>query len=324
MSKEALILALKVIASTAVLTYLFSVLSIKYLKVLTSKTKPELSDIQTYREGTPNTGGISFLSSFLITAFIFIPLNLTAKYILFSTFIFAVIGLIDDLAKINTDNGDGLSAKQKAILQFVAAFIVATVGDRLSLTNIGLSFLYKEGMGWAAIRIFLTTFYIAYFVNAFNISDGLDGLLGSITIPIIILMFMILLSIPNHTTVMMLGVGIISGLLVFMYFNSHPASYFMGDCGSMGLGAFMSIMALNLNIVPIFLVATLMLSIELFSSLIQIVSIRKFKRKVFEIAPIHHMYQKRGIRETSIVSQFARYSAIFSIIAFFLYAISKF
>jgi phospho-N-acetylmuramoyl-pentapeptide-transferase len=288
---------------------------------MTSTIKPELLDVHSHKEGTPNVGGIAFLFGSVIASLIVFPIDESGMYIIFSTSLFALLGFIDDFFKINSTNGDGLSTKSKATLQFIVAFIIAVVGDYYSLTNIGLKFLYQDGIIYQAIRIFITTFFLAYFVNAFNIADGLDGLLGTITLPIFILMIMVLLSIPDHTVTMLMGVSMFGAVICFLLFNHHPAAYFMGDCGAMGLGAFLSVMALNLNIVPFFCIATMMFSIELFSSLIQIISIRKFGKKVFEIAPIHHMYQKRGINENSIVNQFTRYSAIFSILAFFLYAI---
>lgn len=314
-------MALLVIVISFALTFVFSRLCIKYLKRLASKTKPELADVHLYKEGTPIVGGIAFLCGSFIASFIVFPFNRTAKYIMFSTLLFALLGLVDDVLKVRSNNGDGLSTKSKLILQFLVAFIISFIGDYFKLTNIGFNFLYQEGWVYRIIRLGLTTLFLTYFVNAFNISDGLDGLLGTITIPLFILIIMVMLSIPNHTVTMLLGISMLGAVLCFLYFNSNPASYFMGDCGAMGLGAFLSVMALNLNIVPFFLIATLMFSIELFSSLIQIISIRKFGKKVFEIAPIHHMYQKRGITETSIVNQFARFSSIFSILAFFLYAI---
>jgi phospho-N-acetylmuramoyl-pentapeptide-transferase len=323
MTKESLLMALVVIILSFSLTYVFSIICIKYLKVLTSKIKPELADVHSHKEGTPNVGGIAFLCGSILASFIVFSFNQTAKYIMFSTLLFALLGFLDDIQKINANNGDGLSTKTKAGLQMIIAFIIAAVGDYYNLTNIGIKYLYQDGFLYTVIRLGLTTFFLAYFVNAFNITDGLDGLLGTIALPIFILIIMVLLSIPNHTVTMLLGVSMFGAVLCFLYFNRHPASYFMGDCGAMGLGAFLSVMALNLNIVPFFLIATLMFSIELFSSLIQIISIRKFGKKVFEIAPIHHMYQKRGINEPSIVSQFARYSSMFSILAFFLYAIIK-
>jgi len=315
------LMALLVMVLSFTLTYVFSLFFIKYLKGLTSKTKPELADVHSNKEGTPNVGGIAFLCGSIVASFIVFSFNMTALYIVFSTILFASLGMLDDISKTKTSNGDGLSTKSKAGLQLLVALIIAVVGDHFKLTNIGIKYFYQDGIFYKVLRLGFTTFFLAYFVNAFNITDGLDGLLGTIALPIFILIIMVLLSIPNHTVTMLLGVSMFSAVICFLYFNQHPASYFMGDCGAMGLGAFLSVMALNLNIVPFFLVATLMFSIELFSSLIQIISIRMFNKKVFEIAPIHHMYQKRGINEPSIVSQFARYSTIFSILAFFLYAI---
>lgn len=324
MTKESILTALLVFVLSFSITYLTSLIALKYLKGLTSTIKPELADVHSHKEGTANVGGIAFLFGAIITSLIVFPMDNVGRYIIFSTLLFASLGLLDDIAKINSTNGDGLTSKTKLILQLIVAIIISSVGEYYKLTNIGLKFLYQDGIVYQSVRIFLTTMFLTYFVNAFNIADGLDGLLGTITLPILILIIMILLSIPNHSVTMLLGISMFASVACFLVFNHHPAEYFMGDCGAMGLGSFLSVMALCLNIVPFFCIATLMFSIELFSSLIQIISIRKFKKKVFEIAPIHHMYQKRGINENSIVNQFTRISAVFSIIAFFLYGIINF
>ncbi len=304
-----------------ILAFVLSLLCIKYLKGIHTRIKPELYDVHSHKEGTPNVGGIAFLSATLIFSLIAIPLNSNVVYILFSTALFAILGFLDDIAKIKTDNGDGLSSKLKLFLQLLFGLIIALVGEFQSIVNLGLPFLYNDGIIFSIIRIVLMTIMIAYFANAFNIADGLDGLLASITMPIFVLIFLIVLSAPLNRPTILLSLSMLASLAAFLHFNRHPARYFMGDCGSMGLGVFLTTTALVLNIVPIFIIATLVFSVELFTSLIQIISINKFDKKIFEIAPIHHAFQKRGMNEKSIVSQFTRYSVICSIIAFFVYSL---
>ena len=304
-----------------ILAFVLSLLCIKYLKGIHTRIKPELYDVHSHKEGTPHVGGIAFLSATLIFSLIAIPLNSNVVYILFSTVLFAILGFLDDIAKIKTNNGDGLSSKLKLFLQLLFGLIIATVGEFQSIVNLGLPFLYNDGILFRIIRIALMTIMIAYFANAFNIADGLDGLLASITLPIFVLIFLIVLSAPLNKPTILLSLSMLASLAAFLHFNRHPARYFMGDCGSMGLGVFLTTTALVLNIVPIFIIATLVFSVELFTSLIQIISINKFDKKIFEIAPIHHAFQKRGMNEKSIVSQFTRYSVICSIIAFFVYSL---
>lgn len=316
---------IRMIVFTAVLSYilafLISLFCIKYLKGISTKIKPELYDVHSHKEGTPNIGGIAFLSSTFIFSLIFIPLNKNVSFILLSTGLFSLLGFIDDISKIKTKNGDGISSKVKLLLQFVLGFIIAIFGEHLSIINLGWSFLYNDGIIFYIIRVAIIAFILAYFANAFNISDGLDGLLAYISIPIFILIFLIGLSIPLKISTILLCVSMLSSLLAFLHFNKNPAVYFMGDCGSMGLGIFLITTAFVLNIFPVFIIASLVLSVELFTSLIQIISINKFHKKVFLIAPIHHVFQKQGMNEESIVAQFARYSAICSIVAFFVYSI---
>ncbi|MBK5199939.1 MAG: hypothetical protein JJE21_00210 [Spirochaetaceae bacterium] len=315
---------IEIIVFTAIISYglafVLSLFCIKYLKGIQSRIKPELFDVHSHKEGTPNVGGIAFLSSTFIFSLIFIPLNKNVSFILFSTALFALLGFIDDIVKIKTKNGDGVSSKLKLFMQFSFGLIIAILGDHLLIINLGWSFLYSEGVLFTIIRIVLIAFVLAYFANAFNITDGLDGLLASISLPIFVLIFLIGLNISVNSPIILLSISMLSSLFAFFHFNKHPAIYFMGDCGSMGLGVFLTTTAMVLNIVPVFLIASLVLSVELFTSLIQIISINKFHKKVFLIAPIHHAFQEKGMNEESIVAQFARYSTICSIIAFFVYS----
>lgn len=302
------------------LAFALSIFCIKYLKGINTKIKPELYDVHSQKEGTPNIGGIAFISATMIYSFIFIPLNKNILFVLFSTFLFSLLGFVDDMSKIKTKNGDGISPKLKMIIQFILGLIIAIIGEKFSTINLGFSLLYNEGGVYYLIRIAIISFLITYFSNAFNITDGIDGLLASVSIPIFGLIFLIGLSMPERFSTILISISMLSSLLAFLHFNRHPSIYFMGDCGSMGLGVFLISIAFVLNIVPVFFIATLVISVELFSSLIQIIAIRKFKKKVFTIAPIHHAFQKKGLREEYIVSLFTRYSIISSILAFFVYS----
>lgn len=309
-----------VFALSIALTYLSSLAVLKYLSSLYCKVKPELKDVQGLKEGTPNVGGISVLIGALISASIFIPFEGKIIFILLSILGYSVLGLIDDLSKMKTSNGDGLTSKVKLILQFSIAFLVVLYGDKNGYIGLGLSFLEKNTLLVIFLRRFLMTFFIVYFVNAYNITDGIDGLAASITFPVIGVLIMIVLSFEGSSSILTLLVSFLGALLVFLQFNKYPASYFMGDCGSLSLGALLASVALVLKVAPLFLLATLVFSVELFTSLIQIIAIRKFNRKVFLIAPIHHVYEKKGRKETSIVKTFSSYSAFSSIIALLVFA----
>lgn len=292
------------------------IILLKKKKFLVAHIKPELKDQQEYKEGTPSIGGLSIALGILIPTLLFNTLhNDSMQYALLAFFFFALLGFIDDLKKTKTWNGDGLSSLVKLVLQFTSATALIVFGEYHHLNTIGFPFIDS----FPFLRGGLLIFMLVYFVNAFNISDGLDGLLITLMIPILVF-FALALLIESNTRALKIFVTVLFfSVLAFLYFNKFPAQCFMGDSGSMGLGSLVFILALLLHVLPFFVIATLMFSVELFSSLLQIIAIRVFKKKIFSIAPIHHMFQKKGESEVAIVKRFALYSSMASIIAFLVY-----
>lgn len=301
------------------LTYLSSLLLISKVSKMVSKPKPELEGFHPNKEKIPNIGGISFVISTIITTFIFAPISTQSIYLLTVVLSFSLLGFVDDYYKQWSENGDGIKSGTKMFWQFSLAIIFILYGTNNNYISSGIPFLMGES---ALAKIFengLLIFLMVYFVNGFNITDGLDGLVGYVSLPLCVLLILVALILPNNQLTLVLSTSIFAGLLAFLKFNKYPAKYFMGDCGSMSLGVILFLIAITLNITIIFFIASLMVSIELVSSFIQIVAIRIFNKKVFSIAPIHHMFEKKGDSETKIVYQFTRISTLFSIVALMVF-----
>ncbi|MCH3916423.1 MAG: hypothetical protein LKE40_02895 [Spirochaetia bacterium] len=297
------------------ITYIVCDLLIRKGGVLVAHIKPELMDEQEEKQGTPNIGGVAMLAGILAPVFLFIGLTPEIQFALLALVLFSLLGFLDDVLKTKTVNGDGISPKKKLLLQFACAFVLVAFGGTKGLLHTGFAWL--DAIPWLQTAVLV--FLLVYFVNAFNISDGLDGLAVNLMFPILAFFFLAMLMVPQMKQLLLLLLAVFVACLAFLVFNHYPARCFMGDCGSMGLGAMLFVLSVIFNVVPFFLVATLMFSIELFSSLVQIIAIRLFHRKVFSIAPVHHMYQKMGQDEDTIVRRFTMYSTLFSIVALLVY-----
>ena len=301
------------------LTYFSSVLLLKKASILVCKTKPELEGFHSKKENTPNIGGIAFISSAVISSLIFAPKSFELFYIIALVLCFGLLGFVDDFYKKDSDNGDGIISGTKLLWQFIIAIVFIIFGTSKNLISSGLPFLMGEELLLKIIENIFLIFLMVYFVNAFNITDGLDGLVGFVSLPLCLVLIVASLFIKNNEVVFTLLMSLTAALLAFLKFNKYPAKYFMGDCGSMALGSLLVIIVFVLKISGVFIIASMMLSIELISSLIQIISIRIFNQKVFTIAPIHHMYEEKGESESSIVSVFFKISTLFSVIALLLF-----
>lgn len=247
------------------------------------------------KAATPSMGGV-----------IFLVLGIFALVIDFSpdTFMFwslpilsGVIGFADDWMKFRSHTSEGFSSLAKLRLQLLlCAMWVITVfmnGDLRLWPGI------FEGYSWIVIPVsFLVT---AGTINAVNITDGLDGLAaGSFLISLAVMMILIP-AYSFNSRIMLQLFGMTAG---FMFFNVRPAKTFMGDTGSHFLGGALAALCVingrTLAVIP----AGFIFIIEMLSSAIQIFTIRKFGRKVFLMAPLHHHYQKKGLDETAVTIRF--------------------
>lgn len=295
------------------------------------------------KAGTPTMGGILVVIAILIGATLFMPMsNPTGWIALASLVMFGVLGFVDDYKKVTSQSkkaSNGLSPLTRLLVEGVFVVILAYLINKTMPPYIPE---YSLAIG-AGIILPLGAFYyvFSYFVicggaNATNITDGLDGMLAKLYMPVLVVLVVALYGatrIGFMDTVMFLPMA--SGLyavlgaafgavLGFLWYNSKPASIFMGDVGSLALGGFMGTVAMLLKSEIIMGVAAGMMVLILLSSFIQTMYFKITRkltgtgRRVFLRAPLHHHFEELGWTETKIVERFFIMSILFSGLALVL------
>lgn len=282
---------------------------------------PLFDKLHDIKEGTPVGGGVliivgvtllfavsfpmaSFLGLYVKSAF---PLKSELFAIFFAFISFGLLGLSDDLLKIFAKPTKGvlglwfgLRRWQKFVLQWILAFILAVFiykGLGIHIVNIpGFHKVWDMGLWYIPFAAFV----IVAFSNAFNITDGLDGL--STGLLIISLGVFGLLAIGNLDTPLLFFISLwVGALFAFLYFNVWPARIFLGDAGALSFGAMLAVIGLITGKILALVVVGGIFIIEVASSLIQILGWKFLKRPIFPLAPIHHTFLAKGWKEPKIV-----------------------
>ncbi len=266
------------------------------------------------KEGTPTMGGVIFIIVALVMSVLMLPRNLETLILIVSMVGFGAIGFIDDFRKLVLHQSEGLNPRQKLVLQFILAGVItilAYFNDKDSITRLLIPFTdYYLPVSVLGLPIMI--FIIVGTTNATNLTDGLDGLLVSVSIPVFVSLAIIAKTGKNQLfSVIMLG-----AILGFLIYNSNPASVFMGDTGSMAIGGAVVALAINLKI-PIYLVIFGGVYVmETLSVIIQVISYRyRNKKRVFLMTPIHHHFELKGYKEQKIVVGFMVLSTILCLIS---------
>ena len=282
--------------------------------------------------GTPTMGGVVFIFSTIIATILTAKLN--NFYIvggLSCLILFVIIGIQDDLSKIlKAKNSAGLSARAKLILQFIFAGIIGLILYEFGHPSDLYTPFYKFPL--FDMGIFSILFWMIVIVaasNAVNLTDGLDGLA---TVPSIMAFFSLsiivyvtghaifssYLLMPNILIVgelAIMGSAICGALIAFLWFNSHPAEVFMGDSGSLPLGAFMGYMAIVGKSELLLLAIGFIFVLETVSVILQVGSYKLRQKRVFLMAPIHHHFEQKGWKENKIIVRFWIISFMTNLIA---------
>lgn len=275
------------------------------------------------KAGTPTMGGMIILASVIITSLIFIFVCNNTKIIpvLFMIVGFGIIGFADDYIKVVKKRNLGLTEIQKIIAQFVVTGVFCFY--LLKYSGLGTTTIipFTGGMEVTMpVWLFIPFLFIVVLgtVNGSNLTDGLDGLLTSVTI--IIAVFFTTIAIG--TDLEPVSAALVGALMGFFLYNVYPARVFMGDTGSLALGGFVAGMAFMLKM-PIFIVIVAFIYlIEALSDIIQVFWFKYTKKKygegrrVFKMAPLHHHFQESGYAETQVVAAFTMVTAILCLVAY--------
>lgn len=280
------------------------------------KITPIFDRFHKHKAGTPVGGGLLIIFTVAVLYGILFPLlklfgiYITAVYpikeelnILFFSFIsFGLLGLYDDLKKFfgfQQSGFFGLRMRHKLVIQLILASVIAF----LLYFNLGINFVYIPfwgvlKLGWLYIP--LAILIIVFFANAFNITDGLDGLSCGLLMICLFAFWIISGSILDTTLSVFLALWI-GALIAFLYFNVYPARIWLGDVGALSFGATLAVVGLLLGKIAALGVIGGLFIVEAFSSLIQILSKKILKRKFFKVAPFHLWLQLKGWEEPKIV-----------------------
>ena len=265
------------------------------------------------KAGTPTMGGIIFLISALVLTLIFVPFSIKTFILLLSTFGFGAIGFIDDFRKLDLKRSLGLTAKQKIILQVLISFIIAVlcfIYQNDTITKLWIPFTDIR-LNVSILGIPIMMFIMIGTSNAVNLTDGLDGLSSQVSVPV----FLTLIILSQNIEDKLFASIMLGGVLGFLFYNSNPASVFMGDTGSMAIGGAVVGLAINMGM-PIFLIILGGVYVaESLSVIIQVASYKfRNKKRIFLMTPIHHHYELKGYKEPKIVTGFTIVSVILSLI----------
>ena len=264
------------------------------------------------KDRTPTIGGLIFIiPTILIMLLLYfrksVELTHNLVILMFVFLSYGLLGFIDDFLKVRYHNNKGLPTLVKLALQTVIAIVFYIIfknnggESTLVITSLGLNI----NLGWA-YGLFILMVLVGT-TNAVNITDGLDGLAGGLSA----LAFMAYGVIAWGTTwlsgyqdIAIFSFVLVGSLIGFLFFNAYPAKVFMGDTGSLALGAALATIAiLTRHEMSLILIGGVFV-VETLSSLIQIIAIRKFHTKVFKKAPLHHHFEELGWAETDIVRVF--------------------
>ena len=283
------------------------------------------------KKGTPTLGGLLIIFSISFSSIIWTSDFSKFNYILILTLIlFGFVGFIDDFQKVKI--GRGISSKTKFIIQLVATIVIyLTIKQNgFDLNKFSIPFLKDVSIELGYFYFILILFIILGSTNATNLTDGLDGL---VSMPLIFVFltfaifayilgninfsdYLLVNYISGSGEIVIFCTSSIGALLGFLWFNSSPASIFMGDTGSQSLGASLAVTSILLKQEIVLAVAGGLFVIETISVMLQ-VTYFKFTngKRLFLMAPLHHHYEKKGLSEQKIVIRFWILSFLFCLLA---------
>ena len=284
------------------------------------------------KASTPTMGGIVFVSATILASVLTIKFsNVYAIGAILTLILFSLIGFQDDYAKIKkNENLAGLKAKTKLLLQIVASLIIASF---LCLfadfnTELYVPFVKTAVFDMGIYSIVLWVLVMIATSNAVNLTDGLDGLA---TVPSIVALtsFSIIIYITGHAKisayllmpnfpvgeVVIVAAALMGSLAGFLWYNCHPAEVFMGDSGSLTIGAFLGYLAIISKSEILLLLIGSIFVIETLSVILQVGSYKIRKKRVFLMAPIHHHFEMKNWAENKIIVRFWIISVLSNMVA---------
>ncbi|MBM7571733.1 phospho-N-acetylmuramoyl-pentapeptide-transferase [Aquibacillus albus] len=274
--------------------------------------------------GTPTMGGVMILFSVLVTTLIMTskfnpnPISFEVLILLFVLLGYGLIGFLDDFIKVVLKRNLGLTSKQKMLGQLLIAiifYIILRQNDFPTYIKLpGTTIQWELGWGYALLIVVM----LVGASNAVNLTDGLDGLLAG-TAAIAFGAFGILAwyGYPQFE-ITIFSLAVVGALLGFLVFNAHPAKVFMGDTGSLALGASIAAVAILTKLEVLLIIIGGVFVIETLSVIIQVISFKTTGKRVFKMSPLHHHYELMGWSEWRVVTTFWLVGLVFAVLGVYI------
>ena len=280
------------------------------------------------KEGTPTMCGASFVASCIIAIstvllIYFNKIQLNDIMLILNIFVFAIlnalIGVIDDLAKLRKSKNEGLSAKAKLLFQSIVTILfLASLKFTVGINTILYIPYFNLSIELGFFYYVISFLILCGMVNSVNLTDGIDGLASSVTLTVGLFLFFVAFTKAESIPLTLISSLLIGSTIGFLFFNLHPAKCFMGDTGSLFLGAIVGASAFILDNPLLVLIYGCVFFLESISDIMQVIYFKITKgKRLFKMAPLHHHFEKCGFSEMKIVGIFSIVNIIFCIIAYF-------
>ncbi len=271
------------------------------------------------KAGTPMMGGLMFIFAAIICLAVNIPSmqEYSVFYVLILSLCFGFVGFLDDFCKIKYKRNLGLTSLQKAMLQMAvsAIYLYILYRQNIMTSAIYVPFFNITFQLHPILYIFFAMFVMVGCVNSVNLTDGIDGLSSSVTIPVMIF-FAAAAFCMGRYDLALLPASLAGGLIAYLFFNWHPAKVFMGDTGSLFLGGVVCALAFALDMPLVLILVGFVYIVETLSVILQVGYFKlTHGKRLFKMSPIHHHFEMSGWKEEKIVLTFAGVSALMCIIA---------
>lgn len=273
------------------------------------------------KQGTPTMGGILFIFAILVALDWQGVLmgDFSALYVFGFALVFGLIGFLDDFSKLRRKQNTGLTAPMKFLLQLSVSvlFVVLMRYNGMLTPNLYIPFFHVSiHLPWVVYMIFAALVMVAA-VNAVNLTDGVDGLAATVTLPVAAF-FTVVAGVWGYASLGVFGAAMFGALVGFLMYNFYPAKVFMGDTGSLFLGGAICGLAFALDIPLVLALVGIVYVVETLSDIIQVAYFKATHgKRVFKMAPLHHHFEMSGWSEVKVVGVFSAVSLVFCVLTYF-------
>ena len=271
------------------------------------------------KAGTPMMGGLMFIIGLVLCLVVSIPTmkDYSVFYVLALALCFGLVGFLDDFFKAKFKRNLGLTSIQKALLQMAvsALYVYLLYRQGILVSSIYIPFVDVSIAIHPMLYIFFAMFVMVGCVNAVNLTDGVDGLCGSVSVPVMVF-FTAAAVLRGKLDLALMPACLVGGLIAYLFYNWHPAKVFMGDTGSLFLGGVICGLAFALNMPLILLLVGVVYIVETLSVILQVGYFKlTHGKRLFKMSPIHHHFEMCGWKEVKICLVFSAVSVVMCVVA---------